>query len=224
VFLSDALPLVPPPVSSFDRRAFEIISEELGVSIKGSPTSVVPEPATVALLGLGFLLSGGRRLRSRNPFHSVRRGSGRACPLEFLLVLATLIALSPAFAADCNNNGLSDECDLDCNALGGACNVSGCGTSVDCNINGILDEECELEECVPIDIVFLVDTSGSVSEFTEICDIRQGVLDELVAQGRTVTHETLAIGPADPPPSECACCMFAPLSMIRGKTRIGVQP
>jgi len=43
---------------------------------------------------------------------------------------------------DCNSNGLRDECDLDCGALGGACDVPGCGESEDLNSNGVPDE-CE---------------------------------------------------------------------------------
>jgi hypothetical protein len=51
--------------------------------------------------------------------------------------------------ADCNDNGIPDECDLDCGATvgvgGGSCNVvyPGCGGSPDLNGNGIPDE------CVP---------------------------------------------------------------------------
>jgi len=47
------------------------------------------------------------------------------------------------FAADCNANGLADECDLHCLAAKGTCNVPGCGQSPDCNTNGIPDE-CDL--------------------------------------------------------------------------------
>ena len=43
---------------------------------------------------------------------------------------------------DCNNNGLIDLCDLDCGALGGQCDVPGCGESADLNHNCVPDE-CE---------------------------------------------------------------------------------
>ena len=33
---------------------------------------------------------------------------------------------------DCNDNGLDDECDIDCAAQEGACNLPGCGASPDC--------------------------------------------------------------------------------------------
>ncbi len=44
---------------------------------------------------------------------------------------------------DCNNNLIDDECDIDCNAQGGACNVPGCGLSTDCNTN-LIPDECEM--------------------------------------------------------------------------------
>jgi len=55
------------------------------------------------------------------------------------------------FLTDCNNNGLADECDLDCMALGASCNQPGCGGSDDCDwtgggANGIPDE-CDIADC-----------------------------------------------------------------------------
>jgi len=50
---------------------------------------------------------------------------------------------APALGADCNGNTLDDECDLDCSAQGGACNVAGCGLSSDCDSNGVPDE-CDI--------------------------------------------------------------------------------
>jgi len=38
---------------------------------------------------------------------------------------------------DCDANGLCDACDIDCGALGGACNVAGCGGQPDCQANGL---------------------------------------------------------------------------------------
>ena len=46
---------------------------------------------------------------------------------------------------DCNENGIADECDIDCGATGGPCDVPGCGTSDDCNGNGLPDE-CDIAE------------------------------------------------------------------------------
>jgi len=51
------------------------------------------------------------------------------------------------FFTDCNANGLPDECDLDCEGLGGACiSTPGCGLSADCNTNGVPDE-CDTTTC-----------------------------------------------------------------------------
>ena len=44
---------------------------------------------------------------------------------------------------DCNENGIPDECDLDCGPQGGSCDLPGCGLSIDCNDNGTLDS-CDL--------------------------------------------------------------------------------
>ena len=44
---------------------------------------------------------------------------------------------------DCNENGIADDCDVDCSNPN--CNIPGCGTSYDCNDNDIPDE-CE-EDC-----------------------------------------------------------------------------
>ena len=50
---------------------------------------------------------------------------------------------SLVLAVDCQPNGLDDECDLDCAAQAGACNVGGCGQSADCQPNGVPDE-CDI--------------------------------------------------------------------------------
>lgn len=42
--------------------------------------------------------------------------------------------------ADCNGNGILDQCDLNCNSTCDGCNVFGCGESSDCNSNGVPDE------------------------------------------------------------------------------------
>ncbi|UCD30036.1 MAG: hypothetical protein JSV03_06050, partial [Planctomycetota bacterium] len=46
------------------------------------------------------------------------------------------------YQPDCNRNGISDACDIDCSSHDGRCDVPGCGSSGDCNHNGIPDE-CE---------------------------------------------------------------------------------
>ncbi len=69
---------------------------------------------------------------------------GRDFPFgAFVLVLVGL-CLCPLglVLADCNSNGLPDECDIACGEPGGACDLPGCGQSSDCNSNGVPDE-CE---------------------------------------------------------------------------------
>ncbi|MCH8148165.1 MAG: L-histidine N(alpha)-methyltransferase, partial [Planctomycetes bacterium] len=63
-------------------------------------------------------------------------------PWVLILVGGLTAPLSPATAgpADCNGNGIPDECDLDCNAPD--CGLPGCGESQDCDDNEVLDE-CE---------------------------------------------------------------------------------
>ncbi len=46
---------------------------------------------------------------------------------------------------DCNENGYPDDCDIDCAALDGACDIPGCGASGDCNANAVPDE-CDITE------------------------------------------------------------------------------
>jgi len=61
---------------------------------------------------------------------------------RIILAIALTFALlhpSLATAQDCNGNGISDFCDLDCSQFS-SCNVPGCGMSQDCNGNGIPDE------------------------------------------------------------------------------------
>ncbi len=43
---------------------------------------------------------------------------------------------------DCNDNGINDDCDVDCGPPGGHCDVPGCGTKIDMNNDNIPDE-CE---------------------------------------------------------------------------------
>ncbi|UCG34089.1 MAG: hypothetical protein JSU68_05525 [Phycisphaerales bacterium] len=50
------------------------------------------------------------------------------------------VSLRGFICTDCNENGLHDACDVECNQVGGACNLLGCGLSPDCNTNGVPDE------------------------------------------------------------------------------------
>lgn len=54
--------------------------------------------------------------------------------------------------ADCNDNGVFDLCESNCNHNDGACNIPGCGvgTNNDCNLNGIPDL-CEAQPVICAD-------------------------------------------------------------------------
>ncbi|MFT7484386.1 MAG: hypothetical protein ACI9F9_000226 [Candidatus Paceibacteria bacterium] len=72
-------------------------------------------------------------------------------------------------AADCNDNGIADDIDIQN------------GTSSDCNNDGIPDE-CPV--CPPVDVVFIMDTSGSMSdEGNALCNSINGVVSDLLTQG-----------------------------------------
>lgn len=60
---------------------------------------------------------------------------------------------------DCNGNGVSDQCDVDCGTAGGFCDVPGCGQSQDCNGN-IRPDDCE------------TDCNGN--EVPDDCDVDEG--------------------------------------------------
>ena len=51
---------------------------------------------------------------------------------------------------DCDGDGICNICELDCDALGGLCDVPGCGTGTDCNEN-IFPDDCEttIVDCWP---------------------------------------------------------------------------
>ena len=66
-------------------------------------------------------------------------------------------------AGDCNRNGLSDVCDLDCGAPGGPCDLPGCGQSFDCNGNGVPDECEESSDCNGNGIPDLLDVATGTS-------------------------------------------------------------
>lgn len=84
------------------------------------------------------------------------------------------VDIADGTSQDCNNNGVPDECDI----LGG-CSTDKAG-------NGVPDE-CE---CIPerVDIVFIVDTSGSVQpNFGDICAMAEQVITNLAAFPHCIT-------------------------------------
>jgi hypothetical protein len=70
---------------------------------------------------------------------------------------AATLAPRPAGPRDCNENGVDDVCDIDCDAPG--CAVPGCGNSADCDETGVPDE-CE------------IDCNGN--GIADICDVGPG--------------------------------------------------
>ncbi|MBU0717407.1 MAG: immune inhibitor A, partial [Planctomycetes bacterium] len=60
-------------------------------------------------------------------------------------IWGTYIGVIQAGVPDCDENEVPDDCDIDCGPPGGECDVAGCGTSLDCNTNGVPDT-CE-EDC-----------------------------------------------------------------------------
>jgi hypothetical protein len=57
--------------------------------------------------------------------------------------LRSALACPRGDCADCNGNGILDQCDLNCASPCGGCNVPGCGGSSDCNSNGVPDS-CDI--------------------------------------------------------------------------------
>jgi len=59
---------------------------------------------------------------------------------EYVFIAGRLAA---TWTADCDGNGIDDQCDLSCGLAGGPCDVPGCGTAGDCDGNGVPDA-CDL--------------------------------------------------------------------------------
>jgi hypothetical protein len=170
VFLDDSLPVSPPDLEPLDLAKIELFdgSERLDVTIVGQFTTVIPEPATVVLLAVGALLTVRRRLRCvrARPYSAVdpyAADRGRVRKGRLLLIagsVTSLVAAVPAIAVDCNVSRSSDECAINCDWP--RCHLDPCGESADCNENRIPDE-CEVPNCKEVEVVFLMDTSGSVA-------------------------------------------------------------
>ncbi len=84
---------------------------------------------------------------------------------------------------DCNENNVPDDVDI------------ARETSFDCNEDGVPDE---CAACPPLDLVFLLDTSGSMEdEGAAICQSIDSVVEDLGRRGITLNPEVLAIAPRE---------------------------
>ncbi len=93
---------------------------------------------------------------------------------------------------DCDNSGVPDECELDCNGNGlhDSCDIAN-QTSFDCDGNGIPDE---CVSCPSVDLVFVMDTSGSMdNEGQALCANIGQVVSDLRVLGINVNPTFLGI-------------------------------
>ncbi len=114
-----------------------------------------------------------------------------------LLFCGALVAAPTAFP-DCNENGIDDAIDISE------------GTSTDCDENGVPDE---CSDCPPVDIVFVMDTSGSMDgEAAALCASIAQVTADLTALGLTVSSSFLGI--TETPGGDYACLTDNVLNML----------
>jgi hypothetical protein len=73
---------------------------------------------------------------------------------------------------DCNDNGILDECDLNCGPTGGACDIPNCGLGADCNLNGVLDK-CEISAEPSLDC-----NSNGIPDECEGGSMRAGMMEQ----------------------------------------------
>ena len=144
--------------------------------------------------------------------------TGSALVLPICLLLSTAL---PVFAGgnggDCNDNGVPDNTDItngtsaDCNENGvpDECDIAD-GTSADCNGDGIPDD-C-LEFCPPVDVVFVFDTSGSMTDDSQVLCANIGqITADVMAQGVVINSTVLGIIPFTSPSFPCISTTVAAL-------------
>lgn len=107
-------------------------------------------------------------------------------------------------ANDCNGNGVSDACDINCNAPG--CNVSGCGSSSDCDVNGVPDE-CQFD-CNGNSVPDECETDCDANGVADSCDLAAGYATDCQHNGVPDVCDIAAgvsmdVQPPDGIPDEC---------------------
>jgi hypothetical protein len=111
--------------------------------------------------------------------------------------------------ADCNNDGTGDTCeiasqiesDCNCNGVPDSCDIS-LGTSQDLN-NDQIPDECATV-CPPLQVVFIMDTSGSMNDdAAALCSTIGQVISAL--QGLGITVEPTLLGITQTPGGDFNC-------------------
>ena len=130
-------------------------------------------------------------------------------------ISAAFLATPVYIPLDCNENGIPDECDLDCGLTGGDCDMPGCGSSSDGNGDGRPDECCllasapQLQDPIVPKSRYLSFTAGDPGEQAAL-RLTMVRLPELFGAFRS---QTMWVGPPSeycenagqvtPPPSGC---------------------
>lgn len=123
---------------------------------------------------------------------------------------------------DCNCNGVDDSCDVSCSNSGEFCSSGqpanamcnsgwfpSCGTSADCNLNGIPDE-CEADcdddgipdDCeIPSNVLLVDDDAGPGGDGSSWCEAYDSLQDALAAAS---SGDEIWVAQGTYPPSDCA--------------------
>ncbi len=100
---------------------------------------------------------------------------------------------------DCDNNDLADDCDLDCLALRGTCDLPSCGLGADCDSNSIPDA-CDILACPEPGDVYPLCFDCNENGVPDGCDMSTGTLTDLNSDG--VPDECFCPAPSSPQPVE----------------------
>ena len=123
-----------------------------------------------------------------------------------------MLRVGTGTSADCNNNGIPDECEetedcddngmidvcepsyVDCNENGtlDSCDIAN-ATSPDCNMDGIPDE-CPICDGLQLEVVLVMDTSASLNAYAdEICASVPSIIADFANEGVNVDMTILGI-------------------------------